>query len=306
MSAPTVINTDRLTKRFGDEYAVREVTTEVGRGAIHGILGPNGAGKTTLQKLLLGMVRPTSGSGTVLGLDIVTQSERIRQDVAFVPEDKLVYERMRVSQFIAFYSSFFPAWSERFVEELIRRWEIPPTKQIRKLSKGVRAKVMLAVALARQPKVLLMDEPTIDLDPASADEIFSVLAQWVAERDNSIVLSTHRMDEGERICDHVSIMKEGRIVAGGELDDLRSAWKTIRQNGTPPDGVEAWAGVRCVHTNGRFTSIVVDTDADAIATRLRQAGGDHIEVVNMNLRSIYLAAVGHERGRLDDLLEILA
>lgn len=303
---PTVIQTDLLSKYFGKDCAIDDLSWEVERGTIHGVLGPNGAGKTTLQKLLLGMDQPTSGSARVLGLDIVRESVAIRQHVAFVPEDKFVYEKMRVSHLVRFYSRFFPDWNQSFVSELLRRWEVPTEKKMGALSKGIRAKILLALSLGRQPRLLLMDEPTIDLDPASADEVFSILAQWVVERESTIVLSTHRMDEVERICDHVAIMKSGRIVTRGDLDDLRQGWRTIRVTGRVPETLTEWEGVRKVESNGRFTSIIVERGAEQVAARLREHGGESPEIVTMNLRSIYLTAIGHERGRLDDLLEILA
>ncbi len=305
MARETVIRTEKLTKRFGARCAVDNVSWQVHAGTIHGVIGPNGAGKTTLQKMLLGITHPSSGSAVVMGLDVHKRSERVREHVAFVPEEKLLYDKMRVAEFIKFYGRFFPRWNIQFVDELLKRWSIPQRSRIRELSKGMRAKLLLAVTLGRRPRLMLMDEPTIDLDPTSADEIFSVLAQWVTEDANTIVLSTHRMDEVERICDHVAIMNDGSLVIDGELDDIRAGWKTIRLVGSLPDDAASWDGVRRVGSNGSVASLVVDAGADRVVERLRQSGAQSIEVLDMNLRSIYLAAVGYERGRLDDILEIL-
>ena len=301
-----VIETSALTKRYDDVTALDRIDWRVHRGSITGLIGPNGAGKSTLLKTMLGIVHPTSGSGTVLGSDVVRDSARIRQDVAFVPEDKLVYHRMRVEQFLNFYGSFFASWNARVMQELLHRWSIPLKRPIRDLSKGTRAKLMLAAAFARQPKVLLMDEPTLDLDPASVEDVCSVFAQWVTLPDRTIVLSTHRMDEVERICDDVTIMDAGRVIAGGNLDDLRSRWKTIRITGSiPATAVDGWPETRHVRSQGAVTFLVVEGDAELVVDKLRRAGSADVETLDMNLRSIYLTATGYHRGRLDDILEIM-
>jgi ABC-2 type transport system ATP-binding protein len=303
-ASKTVVEAANLTKYFGTVCAVDHVNWDVDDGTIVGLLGPNGAGKTTLLKILLGIAHPTSGAATVLGLDAERFSVLIREAVGFVPEDKLLYDRMRVDAFLRFYGAFFSSWDARFAEDLLARWSIPSFKTIGQLSKGMRAKLMLAVVLARQPHLLLMDEPTLDLDPASVDEIFSVFVQWVSDGKRAIVLATHRLDEVERICDHVTIMDRGGIVAHGDLDDMRANWKTFKVVGDlPHDEIRQWKEIRRIDAKGKATSIVSDADPLKMTRRLAAFSPTTVEVLDMNLRNIYLAAIGYKRGRLDGVLE---
>ena len=227
-----IVETTGLTKRFGAVTALEGLDWTLESGSIAGVLGPNGAGKTTLAKLLLGITRPTAGSAKVLGLDVAAAAEAVRRRVALVPEDKLLYDDMRVGAFLRFYGSYFRTWDARAGGRLLDAWDIPEDHRIRGLSKGNRAKLVLGAALCRHPDILLLDEPTIDLDPASVEEILSLLTQWTAEGDRGVVLNTHRVDEVERICDTILVLGGGRRLASGNLDDLRAAWRRLRATGS--------------------------------------------------------------------------
>jgi len=169
----------------------------------------------------------------------------------------------------------------------------------------MRAKLLLTVALARRPRLLLMDEPTLDLDPASVDEIYALLAEWVADGEHTIVISTHRLEEVERMCDSVSIMTGGRIVEGGDLDDLRERWKQLDVVGPLPDDIERRPGVEAVRRDRHVATIVVSRGAGDLADTLRSEGRQ-VDIIPVNLRRIYLTAIRHEKGRLDGVLQSLA
>jgi ABC-2 type transport system ATP-binding protein len=299
------IRTTGLTKKFGAVTALDSLDWTVGRGSIAGVLGPNGAGKSTLAKLLLGITRASAGNATVLGQDVAAAAEAVRRRVALVPEDKLLYEEMRVGAFLRFYGSYFPAWDAAAARGFLKAWGIPERRRIRELSKGNRAKLVVGAALSRRPEVLLLDEPTIDLDPASVEEILTLLGQWVADGERSVVLNTHRVDEVERICDSILVLADGRTLASGDLDDLRASWKRIRAWGRPAEGTTPtdWSGVRRVNTGDGWTTLVVSGDTDAVLDRLRALGADNFEVEPIGLREIYLVLTDYRRGRLDDVLE---
>ena len=207
-----MIETNQLTKTYGDAHAIDQLNWKVPAGSICGMLGPNGAGKTTTLKILLGITRPTSGSAHVRSLDAVTQSVQIRTFAAFVPEDKILYEKMKAQDFLKFYGSFFPEWSANEAERLLNHWNIPLDKKAGTFSKGNRAKLLLAAALARKPQLLIFDEPTDGLDPAAIEEVLSLIASWAAESSRTALIATHRLDEVERICDKVTIVNNGRFL----------------------------------------------------------------------------------------------
>lgn len=296
MSDSAIVTTG-LSKSFSSVEAVSGLDWVVEKGSIAGLVGPNGAGKTTLLKMLLGMTRPTSGSAEVLGHDIVAHSVEIRGEAAFVPEDKLLYDDMRVGAYLHLVGSFYPRWDGQEAVRLLSAWQIPQERKIKGLSKGMRAKVVLAAALSRRPRMLLLDEPTIDLDPGSVEQTLSMIAEWVTEEDRTVVVATHRLEEVERICDRVTLLHEGREILTGDLDDLKSGWKSLVAYGAaPPEGACDWPGVRDVSTSGEVATLVVDVGAPEVSKRLQEAGARAVEVRDMNLREIFLRLTGEVFG----------
>jgi ABC-2 type transport system ATP-binding protein len=301
-----VIETQGLSKTFGTVHAVENISWSIRSGCIFGLAGPNGAGKTTTIKMLLGMTRPTAGTGSVLGHDIVRESVAIRMRAAFIPEDKLLYDDMSVRSFLYFYGSFFPNWDQRVAARFLDAWKVPLERTVKQLSKGMRAKLVLAAALCRKPHVLFMDEPTIDLDPASVEEILSLIAGWVSDGDRTAVFATHRLEEVERICDRVTVLQDGREVLDGGVDDIKEEWKSLRAYGEiPADEVRGWPGVHSVSPAGNVATVVVWSQAAEIAGKLQAAGATGVEADGMNLREIYLTLTNYKRGRLDGAVESL-
>jgi ABC-2 type transport system ATP-binding protein len=303
-----IIETVQLTKIYGDVTAVDRLDWSVPAGSICGMLGPNGAGKTTTLKILLGMTHPTSGKALVHGLDASTQSIEILKSTAFVPEDKILYEKMTVQNFLRFYGSFFPDWSQSTAENFISKWNMPFGTRMNALSKGNRTRLLLAATLSRISPLLIFDEPTEGLDPAGIEEVLSSIAAGTAEGNRTILIATHRLDEVERICDQIAIINHGRIMLSGDLDDIRSQWKTIHAIGdVPADAVRKWEHVQNAEREGLRIRITVSSDPQSVAARLRdQYHISNVEVHDMNVREIYLAATGFTGGINHDRLENLA
>jgi len=302
-----LIRTSGLSKQYGEVRALQSLDWSLPPGSITAILGPNGAGKTTLAKLILGITRPTSGSVEVLGRRLPEGLKEIRRAVGFVPEEKTLFPDMKGKAFLPFYGRFFPGFRRDVAKELLEGWSVPLNIRIKDLSKGNRAKLLLAVVLARKPKLLLLDEPTSDLDPASVEEVISVLAGWVADGERGVVITTHRLEEVERIGDRVLCLLEGRSVADDELDELRSRWRRIRGTGSPPPlkELQKLGGVRGVQAGDTWVTLVMEDNSQEGMERLRGAGMGQVSAEGMNLRDIYLALVNYNRGRLDGVLESL-
>lgn len=303
-----IIETIQLTKMYDDLLAVDRLDWSVPAGSICGMLGPNGAGKTTTLKILCGMNHPTSGKALVHGLDAATQSIEILKSTAFVPEDKILYDKMTVEKFLRFYGSFFSDWSQSIAENFISKWNMPFGTRINVLSKGNRTRLLLAAALSRKSSLLILDEPTEGLDPAGIEEILLAVAASASEGNRTILIATHRLDEVERICDRIAIMNRGRILLTGDLDDIRTQWKTINAIGDVAiDAVRKWENVQNAEREGLRIRITVSSDPQNIAARLRdQFHISNVEIHDMNLREIYLAATGFTGGINHDRLENLA
>ncbi len=301
----SMIETIQLTKSFGNLCALDHLDWNVPAGSICGLLGPNGAGKTTTLKIFLGMTQPSSGTAIIHHCDIVKDSLAVRKIAAFVPEDKLAYDSMRVDDYLKFYGSFFPDWSNQACQSLTTKWHVPLNQKMRTLSKGIRAKILFIAAIARKAQILILDEPTDGLDPAGTEELLTMLTSWVSNGENTAVIATHRLDEVERICDRIAILNHGKLELSGDLDDLRSNWKYIDITGNVSD--EAISGWKEIHrferTSGGMRVITRSNPREA-AARLQKLADSPVNIFDMNLREIYLACI-QSQGGIHDSLENL-
>jgi ABC-type multidrug transport system ATPase subunit len=281
-----LIFTSELTKQFGTLTAVDRLNWSVPEGSLCGLLGPNGAGKTTTLKMLLGMIHPTSGSGRVLDLNIENQSLEIRRFAAFVTEDKDLYDSMKVGSLIRFYSSFFPDWSEGAIDEMMKAWNLNVDQRVCDLSRGTRAKLYLALSIARRPRVLMLDEPTEGLDPVGQEEVLELLTHWLTRGQRSAVIASHRLEEIERVCDRVAILNQGRLLLEDDLDQMKSTWKTIEVIG---DFVPESPVVQV--TKSGMVSRIVTNEYESFLKDLQHKKVTPLHVYDMNLRDIYLASL---------------
>jgi ABC-2 type transport system ATP-binding protein len=219
------ISTTGLTKHYGGVVALDSLDLEVRPGEIFGFLGPNGSGKTTTIRLLLGLIRPTSGSASILGIP-VEDVERAHRHVAYVPGDVELWPQLTGRETLDLLGNVAGNVDRAFRADLIERLGLDPTKRVRSYSKGNRQKIALVAAFMSRPDVLLLDEPTAGLDPLM-EEQFQVLAREAAARGQTIFLSSHILDEVQDLCDRVAILRAGRLVEVAALDDLRQLGSTI-------------------------------------------------------------------------------
>ncbi len=283
------IQTAGLTKRYGDRTALRGTDLQIPSGGITGLLGPNGAGKTTLVKLLLGLARPTAGSAAIFGLDVVRDSIAVRRVTAFVPEERAILPRMRVSDFLDGTREASVEWDSLLATRLLRRWEIPAAMRLGTLSTGTRSRLLIAAALARRPRLLLLDEATAGLDPAAVDDTLGEIAAAAAD-GTTVLLVTHRLEEVERICDRVAVLHRGRVLLEGDLDDIRASWCAIEVVRHPPvSRLREWQEVARVTIRGDVALLLVRSDPEAVRHRLHVVGGDVLTTRPLTLREIYLA-----------------
>ena len=221
------ITVNNISKHFGSQKALNEVSFEISRGEIVGFLGPNGAGKSTLMKILTGYLQADGGSAEVSGFSLEKQTAEIQKRIGYLPEHNPLYTEMFVREYLRFNASVYKIDKER-VEEVIKLTGLTPeaNKKIEQLSKGYRQRVGLAAALLHDPEVLILDEPTTGLDPNQLIEIRSLIRNIGKEEHNgkpgkTVFLSTHIMQEVEAICDRVIIINNGEIVADKKMKDLR-------------------------------------------------------------------------------------
>ena len=274
-----------LRKQYGSTTALAGLDWSVPTGSITALVGPNGAGKTTTIKLLLALTRPTAGELRVFGDDPTSGAIELRKRIGFVPEDKTGFDGLRVADVARYTASFYPSWRADAFTELLADWRLDPSAAMTTLSKGARTKIFAALALAHDPELLMLDEPTDGLDPTSQED---VLRRFIdaAARGRTVVIVTHRLSEVEAVADRIALIDEGRLILEGDLEMLRDTWKLVRARvATPLADVRRMTGVRSATRAGETTVIVSDR-ADEVVTSL---GGDAVSVTAMSLRELYLA-----------------
>ena len=226
----TLIETHNLLKRYGDKVAVDNVSFDVYAGEVFGFLGPNGAGKTTTIKMIVGLLKPTSGSVKVAGYDIQTQAMQAKASSGYVPDTPNLYAKLTGRELLRFVSDLYNLDRTQIahrIDELLRMFDLMNAADdtLDSYSHGMQQKASLAAALMHDPRVLVLDEPTVGLDPKSARLIKDILRQ-LADRGSAVMLSTHILEIAERMCDRIGIINKGQLVAVGTMDELRTLDKT--------------------------------------------------------------------------------
>jgi ABC-2 type transport system ATP-binding protein len=294
MTKEAVILTQALTKTYGNAEAVRALNLSVGRNRITAFLGRNGAGKSTTIKMLLGMIRPTSGSGTVLGGQITNAKENceLRTRVAYVAEDKPLYGYMTVEQTIRFASSFYPDWRKDVEKKLLKDYELPPEGKVKTLSKGMRTKLALLLAFARRPELLILDEPSEGLDPVGIEHLLQTLVTQLAD-GVSVFFSSQQIGEVERIADQVCILEKGCLLVDAAVDNLRRSYRRIDLvfPSAPPEWEFRIAGVERIQTANNRISVFASKNAEAVIERAHDLNAVSVEVAPVGLRDIFLETV---------------
>jgi ABC-2 type transport system ATP-binding protein len=283
-SSPTIRATN-LVKAFGATQALDRLNLSVNAGEVHGFLGPNGAGKSTTIRILLGLIRPTAGDARVLGLDPWTNPVATHRDIAYVPGDISLWPNLSGGEAIDILTGLRGGADPRLRASLVADFDFDPRRKTRAYSKGNRQKVALIAAFARPARLYILDEPTSGLDPVM-DAVFRQHVERVRDSGASVLLSSHILGEVERLCDRVTIIREGREVESGTLADLRHLSRThFRVLGLADASRLATAGLaHDIHVVK--DSVEFDVDADNVADTLLYLG--HVGVTGLEVSPISL------------------
>jgi ABC-2 type transport system ATP-binding protein len=292
---PLVIETVDLRKRYEGVEALRGLRLEVPRGSIFGFLGRNGAGKTTTIKVLLGMARASAGEARVFGLPagVEQASVDIRRRTGFVSDDKELYTFFTVAEMVRFTASFFPRWRPDLAVRYLHAFELPADRKVKALSRGMRTKLALLLALSRGAELLILDEPTSGLDPAITEEVLQAIVGHVAREEMTVFFSSHQIAEVDQIADRVAIVDRGRTVVAGALDDLREQYRRVQLvfEGEAPDHAFRAPGVERVQRKGRVLTVLSSAGVERIAAEGRALGARSVDVAPVTLKEIFLETV---------------
>ena len=292
---PAIIRTERLTKSYGEHRGIIDVDLEVQAGEVFGFLGPNGAGKTTTIRTLLDLIRPTSGRAFVFDIETTVDPVAIHRRIGYLPGEFDLYDRLTGAQTITYFGNLRGGVDRGYVAELVERLDLDPSRRFKEYSKGNKQKVGLIVALQHRPDLLILDEPTSGLDPLVQQTFFAIVRE-AREAGRTIFLSSHIIDEVDRTCDRVAIIREGRLVQVDSIEAIRRlAFHHVELSfGTPvaPAIFDAIPGVQDVVATGDTVSMRVNGPIGAVIAAAAPHGLVDVVSREPNLEDVFLAQYG--------------
>ena len=290
-----VISTTRLTKHYGNKRVVDCLNLTVKRGQVYGFLGRNGAGKSTTIKMLMGMVHPDSGEAELLGEKVSELQPGTRERIAYIAEGHPLYNWMTVGEAIRFTRSFYTRWNQRLVDQILDHFELSTRKKLRRLSNGQRAQVSLALAVAPDPELLILDDPTLGLDTVVRRDFLESLIQIIQRKGRTILFSSHVLGDVERVADRIGVMVDGVLRADCPVDHFRESIKKLVLDfwGTAPEEFECPGLVNCWNIGTQLELVLVGYD-DQQRSAVEALEPKSIQVLDLNLEEAF---VEYTRGR---------
>ena len=295
-----VVDVNELSRSFADKIALDGVSFRATGGQVYGLVGSNGAGKTTLLKHLLGLLRATTGSVRVFGLDPVRDPVGVLGRVGYLSEERELPEWMSIDELMRYTQAYHPGWDAAYARELLDTFALDPRKKIKELSKGMRAQAGLIAAVAHRPELLILDEPSSGLDVVVRRDILDAVVRAVADDGRTVIFSSHLLDEVERMSDHVTLMHQGRVALSGVLDDVRREYQRSRvrfaEHFDQPPVIET---ALMIEGGGRSWSVVHSGSPEQFRHAVAARGGEIVESRDATLEEIFLARAGRGRAQAE-------
>jgi ABC-2 type transport system ATP-binding protein len=296
MNENPVIQTRGLTKYFGGKAAVYELNLAVPRGCVFAFLGRNGSGKTTTIRMLMGLMQPTRGTGTILGHDIRALTPEIRARIGYLTEEHQLYAWMSVKECGEFQSKFFGKWNHRIFRGVTGHFGLKPTARVKDLSRGERAGLCLALTLAPEPELLMLDDPGMGLDPVARRALVEAMIFLTRKSDRTIFFSSHDLSDVERVADYIAVFDRSVLRACCPLEKFQESVRQtrLRFRGAPPALPKIPGLLQAIRTDSelRVTCVKTDGEAEKILQTLAPL---EIETMSLNLEDAFISYLG-ERG----------
>jgi ABC-2 type transport system ATP-binding protein len=254
------LRTERLAKRYGKTWALRDCTLSLPQGRVVALVGPNGAGKTTLLHLAVGLIRPTEGTVEVFGAPVDQTGTTLRAQVGFVAQDHPLYRSFTVADLLHLGRSLNTSWNQALAERRLDALGIPLARRAGRLSGGQQVQVALTLALAKRPRLLVLDEPVANLDPVARRDFLRALMDAVAADGLTVLLSSHVVAELERVCDHLILLRDGRIRLAADIDELLAGHRLLVGPRCGDDELAAIPGLLRATSGARHTNLLVRTN----------------------------------------------
>ena len=276
-----------ITKTFGNFKALDDLTMTVPKGAVYGLVGPNGAGKSTAIRHMTGVYRPDSGSVTVLGQPVY-ENPVVKETIGYIPDDIFYFPSATLEDMRSFYKGIYPQFDDKLFDRLYEVFQLPKKSPIRRFSKGMQKQAAFHLAICTRPELLLLDEPVDGLDPVMRRQVWSLILSDVAQRETTVLISSHNLRELEDICDHVGIMDHGKMLLERSLADMQGSTHKLQMVGEPP------ADLQVLHETqaGRLKTLIVRGDANEISLKVSASNPLYFDVLPLSLEEIFIYEMG--------------
>ena len=282
-----MLEVKNLTKTFGDFKALDDLTMTVPKGAVYGLVGPNGAGKSTLIRHVLGVYRPDSGSVEMEGQPVY-ENPAMKTRIGSIPDDVFYFPSATLEDMRAFYKGMYPRFDDALFKRLYEVFRLPPKGQLRRFSKGMQKQAAFHLSICTRPDLLVLDEPVDGLDPVMRRQVWSLLASDVAQRETTVLVSSHNLRELEDICDHVGIVDHGKMLLERSLADMQGMTHKLQLVGELPQGLQ----VLHESTSGRLRTLSVRGSAEEIQARVKTVEPAYYDVLPLSLEEIFIYELG--------------
>ncbi len=276
-----------ITKTFGSFKALDDLSMTVPKGAVYGLVGPNGAGKSTAIRHMTGVYRPDSGSVTVLGQPVY-ENPAVKQTIGYIPDDIFFFPSATLEDMRSYYKGIYPQFDDVLFDRLYEVFQLPKKGQIRRFSKGMQKQAAFHLAICTRPELLILDEPVDGLDPVMRRQVWSLILSDVAQRETTVLISSHNLRELEDICDHVGIMEQGKMLLERSLADMQGNTVKLQLVGDAPEGLQ----VLHESSSGRLKTLVVRGTAQEVTQRVQSVKPVYFDVLPLSLEEIFIYEMG--------------
>ncbi len=290
-----MIKVTDVSKTLGDKKVLNNISFEVKKGSIFGLIGPNGAGKTTIIKHLVGIYDVDDGEITVND-EPIYENPKIKKTIGYITDDNNFINTFNLKTIAKFYKLCYENFDIEKFFKLNEIFKLPVKKSIRKFSKGMKMRVSIMLNLSIMPDILILDEPTNGLDPIVKKKFFKILLEEVADRGTTIIISSHNLNELERICDSIAIINGGEIKYLNSIENMKQSIRKIQVvfKENPPEDLEKWDDVINVEKIGRVHNIVTKNYGEEFLNKLDRCGIMFREEIDLSLEDMFIYSVGEE------------
>ncbi len=282
-----MLELQNVTKSFGNFKALDDLTMTVPKGAVYGLVGPNGAGKSTAIRHMVGVYRPDAGKITLDGIPVY-ENPKQKERIGSIPDDIFFYPSATLEEMRSFYAGMYKNFDHALFDRLYEVFQLPKKSPIRRFSKGMQKQAAFHLTICTRPDILILDEPVDGLDPVMRRQVWNLILSDVAQRETTVLISSHNLRELEDICDHVGIMDHGKMLIERSLADMQGATHKLQIVGDAPDGLE----ILHESNSGRLKTLIVRGSAEEIEAKTRQSSPTYFDVLPLSLEEIFIYELG--------------